>query len=310
MQYLKYDEEDLNSVFKPWNETEFSKILNYKKIKFPRLKSSKKMLPFATVRFNSGNSWDTIGLEEMQGSPTKHLESAQVVYDFNSFNKKVALKEFEEDIRGYVSRLRTNYITYIDEGLTSGTDIQGHNFFRGHLKALNDAYQSLKSIPSADLHKVQEIISKAHQESYLETYNYFSINYRDLYDHLLKNYKIGEESKEGSGAHDNILRYIVSGKDKLFFKFEEELYERNILNQAGNLWKLDEKKSLVMFFIYCVGQGIIRPHFQESAKPIRALEVRYNFDVGEQRKPNKWKDNTKYSFKMAEIDFSFLKNIK
>lgn len=310
MNYLKYDKEDLNSIFKPWQETEFEHFLDRKKLKRPLLKSIPKMYPFANVRFMSEDGWDTLELEDMKESSNEYLESAQVLYDFDSFQEDIVLKKFENDVQNYVSQLKKNYINYIDEGIVSGTDTEAHKFFRDHLKALNDAYNSLKELPLNDLHKIQQIISKIHQENYLQTYEYFSINYRDLYDHLLKNFKVGEVSNNGSGAHDNILKFIILGKDKLFFKFEEELSQRDYLNKAGNLWKMDEKKSLLMFYIYCNSRGIIKPIFKDTAKPLKELESRYNFEVGDQAKPHRWLNKPKYSQQMAEAEFFFLNNIK
>lgn len=308
MRYFKYDLHDLNQLFIPWDKPEYFETLSEIEIRATKLSNASLLYRFAWMSFRNGSETDYLRMDELEGAENSSLPEV-IEVDYDKILDEIDLKEFRRDVENHVSKLAENFNTFLKSSLTSSTtNFQAHRTFENNLQQLQNSYKKLNSLTKdKDLHKILKIIAEIHLENYKTTYDDLKLSYTDLFDHLLKNYRL--DSTEQYKTVD-IFRFLEANARKLFENFELELIEKDFLNPKLNLWKKD-KKTLVLFHIYCRERNMLRPGWREKNDFLRCLEIRYNNETGDQGKPSLWKRKPNdYSFGLAKSEFWFLQNIK
>jgi hypothetical protein len=308
MRFFKYDFNDLSQLFIPWNEPEYCGFLTDQERRATKLKHAPKMYSYAHISFRNGSESDYLWMNELVGAKNTVLPEV-VEVDYEGFEKEIDLKEFRKDVANYVSKLASNFMTFLIYRLGNAeTNFQVQRIFENNLQQLYNSYKNLDSLTQEkSVKKVPKLIAEIHLESYKATYDALKLSYTDLFDHLLKIYRL--DSNEQYNASD-VFRYLETNARRLFESFELQLIEKDYLNPKLNLWKRD-KKALVLFHIYCRERNMLRPGWKEKNDFLRSLEIRYNKETGDQGKPGLWKRKPEdYSPGIAKGEYWFLQNIK
>lgn len=308
MHYFKYEIDDLNQLFIPWKEPEFSEYLTKQEIQQTRLRHADTFYKYALVNFWNGVESDSLRMRDLVGASNKELPW-DIEVDYDSIQKEVGLKVIKEDVENYTSLLKNNFIKMLEAKLVSATTNIGSSvLFKDYLKALKTAYLSLDQLAKSGLNPVQEIISRAHLKSYQDTYVYLNDHYADVWEKLLSKFDIKNKTIEKGELIDNIERYIKSDKLNQFYEFEANLVDIGYLNHSRNKWTAKENKSLITFFLYCRNRGVVRKPFDDGKKTelLKELQIRYNLDLKTMQKFSKWKN---YSLNAVNSEYIMLEKI-
>ncbi|MCG2610023.1 hypothetical protein LZZ90_00710 [Flavobacterium sp. SM15] len=203
--------------------------------------------------------------------------------DYDKLSQVLNYGVFKDELFEIIEAQEAEFKADLDKLLSSSTsDISFKINLRECIQMLN---QSMGSLGSITVNRVQKVAVDLYRKSYVRVLKELKVKYQEFAPELF----IAQDSTD----KEDFKRYFEnpSAVQKLIV-FEKKLQDKGYLNE-DLVWQKD-KIDLVKFFLFCVNKEMIKKIFAQKTDVLRFFEERYSIELGDQKKPSKFKKLKNY----------------
>ncbi|MCF8715460.1 hypothetical protein JM658_11535 [Joostella atrarenae] len=311
MYYLKQTVEDLEEVFRPY--TCISDV-EYTIEKF-ELPIYKEMGLYENV-FIHFAYWDdidityeSITIKDFIGGNQKGIEGLDIDVDYEEILESIDIKEFKSFLLNYVQVQEGVYLSNLNNSLIKSNEVAllTNIMFKEKILNLKNSEVCLINILSSEnINPLLKIMVNMYLSSYRRVIDLIKVDYGDVYPILISSY-LDVKNNTKLPNTGNIDKFLRSNEYERFLQIEKKLMDKDVLDNDLK-WMLSQKKTLVLFFLYVKQRSLLKTHFssEKDNSFLKALEVRYKFNVNDQGKPSKYNN---ISTKLVKAEFYYLDSI-